>query len=458
MAAEHFDLIVLGSGSAARDAAAMASRDYGARVALVERERWGGSCPNVACRPTKAYLVAADLTHDINELAPWIGLEVSRARPNLERVRDWKRSLQRPQESWVELLRSAGYEVVPGEARFVDGRTVRVGDRVLAGDRILIATGSRTAVPPIEGIDDVDWIDHVSALELTEVPESLLVLGGGPVGLEFGQIFARFGSRVTIVNGGPHMAARSDRQAAEELQAALEEEGIELVHGSRARAVRRDTEGVVVTLDPGGEERTAAQLLLASGRTINIEELDLDAAGVEYTSRAIAVDEHLRTSVEGIWAAGDVTGIQFTPIAQYQGRIAVDDMFGANGRVADYDYLPTAIFTDPELAGVGLTQAAAEAEGYDVDAVVHPLRNVTRAQFTASKHGLFKVVFDRTSRRALGIHVVSRAASDVVQGLGIALSLGATVDDLALAHHAYPTYAEGVKAAAERALATAMPV
>ena len=199
MEASQFDLIVLGSGSAARDAAGTAARDYGARVAMVERERWGGSCPTVACRPTKAYLVAADLVHDVNRLAPWMGVEVSRARPDLRRVRDWKRSLQRSQESWADLLETKGYELVRGEAAFVGPHAVRVGDRLLEADRILIATGSRTAEPPIEGLGEVGWIDHVSALELTEVPESLLVLGGGPVGLEFGQMFARFGSRVTIV-------------------------------------------------------------------------------------------------------------------------------------------------------------------------------------------------------------------------------------------------------------------
>jgi mercuric reductase len=453
MSAEHFDLVVLGSGSAARDGAGRAKRLYDARVALIESTRWGGSCPNVACRPTKAYLVAADLIRDVNVLAPGMGIEVSAARPDLARIRDWKRSLQRPQESWLEVLRDAGYEVVSGVASFVDGRTVRVGDRELSGDRILIATGSRTAVPAIPGIEDIDWIDHVSALELTDVPESVIVLGGGPVGLEFGQIFARFGSRVAIVNGGSHMAARSDREAAEELQGALEDEGIELVHESRARAVRSEDGTVVLTLEPSGRELRAAKLLLASGRDINVEALNLEAAGVDYTARSIAVDEYLRTSAEGIWAAGDVTGIQFTPIAQYQARIAVDDMFGGAARPADYDYLPTAIFTDPEIAGVGLTQAGAEAQGYHVDAVVHPLKYVTRAQFIGAKHGLFKVVFDQDSRRTLGVHVVSRGASDIVQGLALALKLGATVDDLALAHHAYPTYGEGVKAAAEKALA-----
>jgi len=451
---EHYDLIVLGAGSAARDAAQKAIKEHGARVAMAERVRWGGSCPNVACKPTKQYLVVADLVHDVNTLGAALGIEVGEARVNLAKVKARKLSIQRTQESWVELIRSWGVETYPGVATFTGPRALRVDGRELTADRILIATGSRTAVPPIAGIDEIHWIDHVSALDLEELPASLVVLGGGPVGLEFGQIFARFGSAVTIVNGGPYMAARSDRQAAEELQAALEDEGIRLVHNARAAAVRNEDGEVVVTLE-SGEAHRAERLLLASGRTINVEDLNLEAAGVEYTPRAIVVDELMRTSADGVWAAGDVTGIQFTPVAQYQARIAVDDMFGLEARPADYAQLPTAIFTDPEIAGVGLTEEEARARGGSVDAVVHPLKYVTRAQFTNAKHGLYKIVFDPESRRVLGIHVVTRGASDVVQGLAIALKLGVTVDDLALSHHTYPTYGEGIKAAAEQALVRA---
>jgi mercuric reductase len=448
---EHYDLIVLGAGSAARDAAQKAIKEHGARVAMAERVRWGGSCPNVACKPTKQYLVVADLVHDVNTLGAELGIEVREARVNLAKVKARKVSIQRSQEGWVELIRNWGVETYQGVATFTGPRALRVGGRELTADRVLVATGSRTAVPPIPGIDEIDWIDHVSALELEQVPSSLVVLGGGPVGLELGQIFARFGSAVTIVNGGPHMAARSDRQAAEELQAALEDEGIRLVHNARAAAVRNEDGEVVVTLE-SGEEHRAARLLLASGRSINVEDLNLEAAGVEHTERAIAVDEYMRTTADGVWAAGDVTGIQFTPVAQYQARIAVDDMFGLEARPADYAQLPTAIFTDPEIAGVGLTEEEARAKGGSVDAVVHPLRYITRAQFTNAKHGLYKIVFDAQSRRVLGIHVVTRGASDVVQGLAIALELGVTVDDLAHSHHTYPTYGEGIKAAAEQAL------
>src|SRR5712691_3584194 len=322
---DTFDLIVLGAGSAAREAAAKASREHGARVALVERTRWGGSCPNVACKPTKAYLVAAELVRDINELAGLLGIEVGPARANLGKVKARKDEIVGTQAAWLERLENTGYTTVAGEATFVDAHTIRVGDRLLTSERILIASGSRTAVPPIEGIDEIDWIDHVSALELTELPERLLVLGGGAVGLEFGQAFSRFGSKVTIVDALERVSPKSDADAALELTAALEDEGIAVITNTFVKSVRRDGDEIVAVLAPRDGSPTTElrvdQILLASGRVPNVEELDLPTAGVETTKLGIAVDEKLRTSVPGIWAAGDVTAIaQFTPIAQYQER------------------------------------------------------------------------------------------------------------------------------------------
>jgi len=456
MSPEQFDLMVIGAGSAARDAAGKAKREYGVSVAMIERERWGGSCPNVACRPTKAYLTAAELVHDVNTQAENRGIRVSKAEVDLARVRAWKDSIRRDQESWVEVLGDA-YAIFPGEATFVDTQTVRVGERTLTAERILIATGSRTAVPPIPGIEDVNWIDHISALELDRVPESLLVIGAGPVGLEFAQIFARFGSRVAIVSHGTQIAARADSEAADELQAALEEEGIEVIltDGGVERFVR-DGDRIEATIT-GGRMLTVTDVLLASGRVPNVEELGIDRIGLEVSRGGIVVDDHQRTNVDGIWAAGDcAAGPMFTPTAQYQARVAVDDMFGNGERRAEYEVLPTAIFTDPELGGVGLTEAEAREQGHDVDVVKHQLSAVTRAQFSTSRRGLYKIVFDRTTRRVLGIHVVSRGASDIVGGLAVGLKLGARVDDLALVHHVYPSYSEGVKAAAEQALAKAV--
>jgi mercuric reductase len=451
---EQFDLIVIGSGSAARDAAGTAARGHGARVALIERERWGGSCPNVACAPTKAYLVAAELAHDVDALGPRIGVDAGPARVDLARLRDWKDSLKRPQAQWVADLEAQGLTPITGQAELVDARTVRVGERELEADRILIATGSRTAVPPIEGIEDPGWVDHVSALELTEVPRSLLVVGAGAVGLEFGQAFSRFGSEVTIVDGLERIAPASDADASATLAAALEEEGIRLITSVFVQRAAKDGAEIAVTVAPRDGspefELRVEQILLASGRAPNLEGLNVEKLGLETTKTGIVVDERLRTSVPGIWAAGDVNAVaQLTPVAQYQARIAVADMFGADAPAADYSFLPSSIFTDPELTGVGLTEEQAREQGHDVGVARND--RVKRFSYIEAKHGLFKIVFDRATRAVLGLHVVSRNGGDIVQGLALALKLGATIDDLARMHHIYPTYGEGVKAAAERA-------
>jgi mercuric reductase len=455
---KKYDLIVLGAGSAARDAAAKAVKKYGATVALVESTRWGGSCPNVACKPTKAYLVVAELMRDINKIAGKLGIEVGPAQVEMERVKVRKDSLKKPQPKWVEDLNGAGFDTYEGEAILLDAGAVRVGGQELATDRILIATGSRTRVPPIEGLDEIDWIDHVSALELTELPESMLVLGAGPVGLEFAQIFARFGTQVMVVQGADRISPRSDRQAAEELQAVLEEDGIEILLSSTVKSVRRESTRVMATVVPRNGEGSSRELrvthvLLASGRVPNVEALRLEEIGIERDRAGIVIDEHMRTSVEGIWAAGDVTGrYQFTPIAQYQARIAIDDMFGGEVRGADYSVLPTAIFTEPELAGVGLTEQEAREQELEYEAVVHELKYVQRSSYKEQKRGLYKVLFDRGSRRVLGLHVVAPNGGDIVQGFSLGLRLEATIDDLAAMHHVFPTFGEGVKAAAEQAM------
>ena len=443
---EHYDLIVLGAGSAARDGARKAAKEYGARVVLVERTRWGGSCPNVACKPTKAYLVAAGLHRDLRVVGTKLGLDAP-DRADLALVHAWKETLRKPQQKWAAELQDNGFDTVSGAATFVDPLTVRVGDRELSGERVLIATGSRTDVPPIPGLDELDWIDHVSALDLERLPESLLILGGGPVGLEFGQIFARFGSSVTLVQTAPRISPRSDTDATTALAAALEDEGVTILTGATVERF----EGRVAVLADGGRVE-AECVLLASGRVPNIEELELDRIGVRTHRGGIEVNERMRTNVQGVWAAGDVTAVaQFTPIAQYQARIAIEDMFAPNGHSADYSILPTAIFTDPELGAVGMTEDEARERDLDVATAMHPVTHVTRSQYVVEKHGLYKLVFERGSGRVLGIHVVSRNASDVVQGLALALKFGVTVDDLAGAHHIYPSWGEGVKAAAEQA-------
>ena len=285
------------------------------------------------------------------------------------------------------------------------------------------------------------------------MPEDrVIVLGGGPVGLEFAQIFARFGSRVTVVQMADRISPRCDEQASAVLHTALEEDdGIEFVLSSTVTSVRRDGDEVVAAV--GSEEIRVAKLLLASGRAPNVEALHVDELGIEHDRAGILVDEFMRTSVGGIWAAGDVTGrYQFTPIAQYQARIAIGDMFGLEPTPADYSVLPTSIFTEPELASVGLTEQEARDQGIEHDVVVHDIKHVQRSSYKEQKRGLYKIVYETVTGRVLGLHVVAPNGGDIVNGFSLGLRLGATVEDLAAMHHVFPTFAEGVKAAAEQAL------
>ncbi|HJW70871.1 MAG TPA: NAD(P)/FAD-dependent oxidoreductase, partial [Candidatus Binatia bacterium] len=273
------------------------------------------------------------------------------------------------------------------------------------------------------------------------------------------QAFSRFGARVTIVDAADRVAPLADAESSATLAAALDDEGIDLALSVFVESVRRDRGEVAATIAPqnGAEpfEVRAETLLIAAGRAPNVEGLNLEAVGVETTRAGVSVDRQLRTSVAGIWAAGDVTGVaQFTPVAQYQARIAVADMFGADAPLADYSVLPTAIFTDPEVGGVGLTEAQAREQGHDVGVGRHEL--VRRSTYIDARHGLFKVVYDRADGRLLGLHVVSRNAGEVVQGFSLGLRLGTTVGELTRMHHVFPTFGEGVKAAAEQAVGSSM--
>ena len=460
---ESFDLIVIGGGGAAREAATRAVLDYGASVAVIERERWGGSCANVACKPTKQLVAAAVLLKDLRAVGADLGIQTHGIGFSLAALKARKDWLIGSQETWRQRYADA-FTAIDGEASFVDARTVVVGDDALTADRILIATGSRTAVPPIPGIDDVPWVDNIGLLEVTELPDSLLVLGGGAVGLEFSQAFARFGSQVTIVEGGERIAARSDADAALELTAALRGDGIEVVTSTFVTQLERDGMAALATLSPrdGSQERMvrADLILVAAGRRPNIEELSLERAGIASAPAGIPVDDRMRTNVEGIWAVGDVVvAPQFTPVGAEQAQVAVEDMFGDGARRVDYAILPNAIFTDPELASVGLTEDEARMQGFEVETSSYTADGILRSYYTlprdATPRGLVKIVYERGSRRLLGVHALVKGGAELVQGYALALRLGVTVDDIADMFYAFPTMGEAVHYTAESALAAA---
>jgi pyruvate/2-oxoglutarate dehydrogenase complex dihydrolipoamide dehydrogenase (E3) component len=462
MALESFDLIVIGSGGAGREAATRAHLDHGAAVAVVENGLWGGSCANVACKPTKQYAATADLLADLR-VASDLGVTVPPFTFDLNRLKKRKDWLVGTQADWRQRFVDTGFTAIDGDATLVAENAVRIHDRVLTAERILISTGSRTAVPPIDGIDTVPWIDSSGALELTVVPDRLLVLGAGAVGLEFAQAFARFGSRVILAEGADRIAIRSDAAAAAELHAALAGDGIDIVANTFVTKVAGDGEAIVATLAPrdGAEPRTVVTdaLLIASGRRPNIEGLGLEGLGIETSRAGIVTDERMRTSVSGIWAAGDVAvGIQLTPVAAYQAQIAVLDMFNG-AREADFSIVPTAIFTDPELAQVGKTEAEAKDAGFDVETATVYTRDLLKPAYTIARdavpRGLIKLVYERGSNRVLGLHAVCRGGAELVQGYSVALRLGVTIEDIAFGHYIFPTIGEGVVYAAQAALAQA---
>jgi pyruvate/2-oxoglutarate dehydrogenase complex dihydrolipoamide dehydrogenase (E3) component len=464
---DTFDLIVVGGGGAGREAATRAHLDHGASVAVVEDGLWGGSCANVACKPTKQLVTAATLFHDLREVGADLGIQTGELGFSLAALKARKDWLVGTQESWRQRFVDLGFTAIDGVATFEDANTVRVGEHVLSSERILVSTGSRTAVPPVDGIAGVPWIDHIGALELTELPPSLLVLGAGAVGLELAQVFSRFGSHVTIVEAASRIAGRADGDAAAALHTALEAEGVEIVTDTFVtRVATRDrAPAITATLTPrnGAAERIveADVLLVASGRRPNVERLALDRVGVETTRAGIVVDERMRTSTRGIWAAGDVAaGIQLTPVAAYQAQVAVADMFDGS-RTTDYSLVPTSIFTDPELASVGLTEEEARDRGIEIETAAYAGSDILRHYYTlprdAVAFGLVKLVFERGSRRLLGLHAVVRGGGEVVQGWALALARGVTLDDIVGGHYAFPTVGEAVHYAAEAAL-TPTPV
>jgi mercuric reductase len=454
---EHtYDLVVIGSGSAGSFAAREAAAAFGKKVAVVEKHRWGGDCMTVACKPTKTYLTSAELYHHLRTLGPDLGVVAQDVKLDFARVKERKDGFvtQSSGEARRQNLREHGIDLYDGHARFRDSRTLVLGDDVLSAENILLAVGSLPAEPPIPGLAEIGALTNETALDLETIPASLLVIGAGAVGVEFGQMFSRFGSKVTIVEAMPTILPRMDADAAKALHVALEEEGVEIVTSARVQRLERSehsTRALIATRD-GEQLLEAEHVLNAVGRKPDVDGLELESAGLMLDGAALPVDAYCETAVRGIWAAGDITSVaQFTPIANYQGRLAVRNMFSGERVPADYRALPAAVFTDPEVTSAGPTEEQAREQGIEIDTAVVPLRGASRAGFTGRPHGLAKLVYEHDSRRVIGVHLVTPTASDSIQFLSLAIKLGLTVDDLAHSIHVYPSFGEIVKGAAERA-------
>jgi pyruvate/2-oxoglutarate dehydrogenase complex dihydrolipoamide dehydrogenase (E3) component len=447
-----YDVLVVGGGQAGIPLAYKLAAE-GMSVALAERRDLGGSCVNFGCTPTKAVIASARVAHQARRAREY-GLEIPEVRVDFPAV------LQRAKDI-VNLKRGGldkGLEdadnptLIRGHARF-EGREdggfrLRVGDEPVLAKQVVLDTGTRTLLPPIDGLDEVDYIESGNWLEKTELPESLAVVGGSYIGLEMAQFYNRMGSRVTVVVGrSDHVAPREDDDVTETLRSILAEEGVEFVFCERAQSVAEGDGGLTVTLD--GEDPTelnVSHLFVATGRLPNTDDLGLENIGLETDRGIIDVDERLTTPVEGIWAAGDIRGgPMFTHTSWDDHRILLSQMAGDGSRTTDR-VVPYAIFTDPELGRVGITEREAREAGYEVEVMTFDMQQEKgKAREIGENKGLIKVVADASDRRILGAAVLTAEGAELVHTYIELMNAGATLDVLQNAVHIHPTIAEDIQ-------------
>ncbi|WP_336270088.1 mercury(II) reductase [Vreelandella arctica] len=453
MSDNNLHIAVIGTGGAAM-AAALKAAERGARIILVERGTIGGTCVNIGCVPSKIMIRAAHIAH-LRKESPF-DEGVSAQPPVVNRMK-----LVQQQHARVEELRNNKYEsilrdhsaitILKGEARFVDAHnlTVRLNDgggQTVHFDRAFIGTGARPSEPPIPGLADTPYLTSTSALVLDTVPERLIVIGAGFVALELAQAFARLGSEVTVL-ARSRLLSSEDPAIGDAIEAAFEREGIKVLRQTRARRVDYSDNEFVVDTNAG--TLRGDQLLVATGRTPNTDDLNLAGIGVETSHGAIQVDEHLQTTIPGIYAAGDCTDQpQFVYVAAAGGSRAAVNMTGGEATL-DLSAMPGVMFTDPQVATAGLTETEALEQGFSVDTRMLELENVPRALVNFDTHGFIKMVAERDSGRLLGVQAVAAEAGELIQTAVMALRADMTVEDIGNELFPYLTMVEGLKLCAQ---------
>ncbi len=461
MATDRYDLVILGSGSTAF-AAALRASELGKRAVMTEVRTVGGTCVNRGCLPSKNLIEAAKLIHDArNPRYPGIEPhEPSFDFGELVRQKDEVISVYRDKKYLSLVDGEENARIVEGRARFTGSHTVSVDGEALESNRFLVALGSTPRIPDIEGIDTVpyltsDLLTSQEDLELTELPESLIIIGGGYVALELGQMFSRFGSDVTILERGPHVLHRGyEPEVGLTIQDILADEGLVIRTNARVQRVRTEGDGVVVIVSTssGPKELRAERLLVATGRTPNSADIGLERPGVETGhDGAILVDEHLRTTAPHLWAAGDVIGDELgsqmaTPVGAHDGAIvARNALSGEEPRRVDHRVIPRAIFTDPQIGIVGMTEDQAIAAGHRCWCNTVPIELVPRAGAIRDTRGAIKMVADADTDEVLGVSMVGASAAEVIHEAAMALRFRAKLGDYIDLLHVYPTIAEALK-------------
>ncbi|MFB2918270.1 dihydrolipoyl dehydrogenase family protein [Aerosakkonema funiforme] len=439
--AADYDIVIIGGGSAGLVVASAAAQ-LKAKVALVERDRLGGDCLWYGCVPSKSLLHAAKIAYQVKNAARFgidcenRGIEFAKA---MGHVRSAIAAIE-PHDS-AERFQSLGVEVIFGSGQFIDEETFSVNNRRLTARAFVISTGSRPAIPPIPGIQEAGYITNEQVFQLTKCPHSLAVIGGGPIGCELGQAFARLGSQITIIASRDYILPKEDPEAAQVVQSQMESEGITVI--TKTRVERVEIIDGKKQIWAGDRQIIADEILVAAGRKPNIESLNLEAAGVAVDKHGVTVNAKLQTTNPRIYACGDVIGgYQFTHVASYEASVVLKNALFLPLTKAKYEIIPWATFTDPELARVGLTeQQAKEKYGDKIYVLKQNFAEVDRAQAEAATSGFAKII-TRSNGVILGAHLVGPSAGELIHEIVLAMSHKLKVSTLSGIIHIYPTLAE----------------
>jgi mercuric reductase len=447
-----FHLMVIGAGSAGF-AAAIRGVELGFRVALVEAGTIGGTCVNIGCVPSKTLIRAMEQVHQAGQHA-FRGVQTAAGRVVWPAVIDQKDELvaEMRQEKYMDVLATyPEVTYIPGRARLTGGNTVEINGQAYTPDKVVIATGAHPWAAPIPGLSEAGYLTSTTAMELRELPRSMIVLGANAVGLELAQTFARAGVYVTLLEVLPRIAPFEDEEVSYALAEYLQQEGLHVEAGFQAARVEKRDGRYRLTGMQNGRERAfeAEQLLVATGRRPNTAEMGLEEAGVKLGQRGeILVDEHLQTENPDVYAAGDVLGRDmFVYVAAYQGQLAAENALTGAGRASDTGYIPRVTFTDPQIASAGLTEAQAREQGYDVKVSSLPMSFVPRALAARDARGFIKLVADAATDRLLGAHILAPEAGEIIQTAVLAIRFDITLRQLSETMFPYLTAVEGIKLA-----------
>jgi pyruvate/2-oxoglutarate dehydrogenase complex dihydrolipoamide dehydrogenase (E3) component len=442
-----YDAIVVGSGQGGNPLVYRLA-DLGWSVALLEKKDLGGTCVNVGCTPTKTMVHRAQVAHYARNAARW-GVNASNFTVDLAKIVAQKdevvMSFRGSQQKQVD--KRPNLRLYRGHARFVAPHQLKVGEELLESEKIFIDVGGRPSFPAIPGLESFHCLTNESIMQITSVPEHLLILGGGYIGLEFGQMFRRFGSRVTILHAGKQIVSREDPEIAAELQKALEAEGVQFI--TNARTTRAENKNGAITLSfestAGSSSVTGSHLLVATGRNPNTDDLGLDKAGIETDkSGYVKVNGRLETNVPGVWALGDCKGgPAFTHLSYNDFQVIYGNLIEGKNLSIENRLVPSCVFTDPQLGGVGMTEKEARAKGHKLKIGKCPMTNVARAIERGETAGLMKLVVDASNDRILGASILASEGGELVQILGTLMLANQPYTLLKAAIYIHPTLAEG---------------